>query len=223
MKQMDAVKCAQAKWKQQVVASREQYIAALKKTAEHLKRNRTMQIDSFFKVQVMKTKGSNGYTWIHSVRLAPENCHLIVDGVMYNLLNSYLLLLSLQVLRVNEESQTVEERSVMLLKPLTMVYRLTLLILSILLLVLWAVMMIIWCIILKRASRQLFLLCVIICIYPLMICCQRCDNSSWIHEGSSSCYSVCSQILWIINGMERSSVFWFINIYQTQQCRKGYS
>jgi len=62
MKQMDAVKCAQAKWKQQVVASREQYIAALKKTAEHLKRNRTMQIDSFFKVQVMKTKGSNGYT-----------------------------------------------------------------------------------------------------------------------------------------------------------------
>ena len=51
MKRADAVKCAQAEWKQRVVDSKEQYVAAMRKAAEHLKRNRIRRIDSFLKVQ----------------------------------------------------------------------------------------------------------------------------------------------------------------------------
>jgi len=50
MKQADAVRCAQAEWKERVVTDEEQYTAALQKAAEYLKRNRTRIIDLFFKV-----------------------------------------------------------------------------------------------------------------------------------------------------------------------------
>ena len=51
MKRADAVRCTQAEWKQQVMDSKEQYVAAMRKAAEHLKRNRIRRIDSFLKVQ----------------------------------------------------------------------------------------------------------------------------------------------------------------------------
>ena len=51
MKRTDAVKHVQVEWKERVVDSKEHYVAALKKAAQHLKRNRTTRIDSFFKVQ----------------------------------------------------------------------------------------------------------------------------------------------------------------------------
>jgi len=51
MKRADAVKRAQVEWKERVVDSKEHYVAALKKAAQHLKRNRTRRIDSFFKVK----------------------------------------------------------------------------------------------------------------------------------------------------------------------------
>ena len=47
MKRADAVRCAQAEWKQRVMDSKEQYVAAMSKAAEHLKRNRIRRIDSF--------------------------------------------------------------------------------------------------------------------------------------------------------------------------------
>ena len=51
MKRADAVKGAQVEWKERAFDSEEHYVAALKKAAQHLKRNRTRCIDSFFKVQ----------------------------------------------------------------------------------------------------------------------------------------------------------------------------
>ena len=53
MKQADAVKCAQVKWKELVAESEDQYVAAPKNAAEHLKRNRMKWIDSFFRVQLI--------------------------------------------------------------------------------------------------------------------------------------------------------------------------
>ena len=47
MKWADVVKCAQVEWKEQVVESEDQYVAALRKAAEHLKHNRMKRIDSF--------------------------------------------------------------------------------------------------------------------------------------------------------------------------------
>ena len=47
MKQADAVKCAQVEWKEWVAESKDQYVAALRKAAEHLKHNRMKQIKSF--------------------------------------------------------------------------------------------------------------------------------------------------------------------------------
>jgi len=52
MKRADAVRCAQAEWKERVVTNEEQYTTALQEAAEYLKRNRTRQIDSFFKVRI---------------------------------------------------------------------------------------------------------------------------------------------------------------------------
>jgi len=53
MNRADAVRCAQAEWKERVVTNEEQYTAALQEAAEYLKRNRTRRIDSFFKVRFM--------------------------------------------------------------------------------------------------------------------------------------------------------------------------
>ena len=53
MNRADAVRCAQAEWKERVLTNEEQYIAALQEAAEYLKRNRTRRIDSFFKVRFM--------------------------------------------------------------------------------------------------------------------------------------------------------------------------
>ena len=51
MKRAEAVRCAQAEWKERVVTNEEQYTAALQEAAEYLKRNRTRRIDSYFKVR----------------------------------------------------------------------------------------------------------------------------------------------------------------------------
>ena len=51
MQRADAVKRMQVEWKERVFDSEEHYVAALKKAAQHLKRNGTRCIDSFFKVQ----------------------------------------------------------------------------------------------------------------------------------------------------------------------------
>ena len=47
MKWVDAVKCAQVEWKERVLESKDQYIAALRKAVEHLKHNRMKRINSF--------------------------------------------------------------------------------------------------------------------------------------------------------------------------------
>ena len=48
MKWAGVVKCAQV-----VAESKDQYVAALKKATEHLKRNRMKRINSFFNVQLI--------------------------------------------------------------------------------------------------------------------------------------------------------------------------
>ena len=47
MKQANAVKCAQVEWKERVAESKDQYVSALRKAAEHLKCNRMKWIHSF--------------------------------------------------------------------------------------------------------------------------------------------------------------------------------
>ena len=49
MKWVDAVKSAQVEWKERVLESKDQYIAALRKAAEHLKHNRMKWINSFLR------------------------------------------------------------------------------------------------------------------------------------------------------------------------------
>ena len=45
IKWADAVKCVQVEWKERVVESKDRYVAALWKAAEHLTHNRIKQID----------------------------------------------------------------------------------------------------------------------------------------------------------------------------------
>ena len=42
-----AMKCAQVEWKEQVAESEDQYVAALRTMAEHLKHNKMKRINSF--------------------------------------------------------------------------------------------------------------------------------------------------------------------------------
>jgi len=56
MKRADAVKHMKVEWKERVVVnSKEHYVAALKKAAQHLKRNRTRRIDSFLRYKAYET------------------------------------------------------------------------------------------------------------------------------------------------------------------------
>ena len=56
MKQADAVRCAQVEWKQWIVDNEEQYVAALRKVAEHLKRNRMRRIEEKINIKTLSIK-----------------------------------------------------------------------------------------------------------------------------------------------------------------------
>ena len=47
MKWTDVVKCVQVEWKERIAENEDQYVAALRKAVEHLKRNRMKRINSF--------------------------------------------------------------------------------------------------------------------------------------------------------------------------------
>ena len=47
MKQADAVRCAQAEWKEGVATNQERYTAALQKAAKYLKQNRLGELIHF--------------------------------------------------------------------------------------------------------------------------------------------------------------------------------